>query len=67
MNVKLLIDALVRHTMTLIAQLATASGGRTPLAHVANQVFIELVAELERRGVRSRVIADMFGLALRSY
>ncbi len=67
MNVKILIDAIVRQTTVLIAQLATAAGIRAPLAHIANQVFLELVTELEAQGVGRKVIADMFGLALRSY
>ena len=67
MNVKVLIDAIVRQTTVLIAQLATSAGIRAPLAHIANQVFLELVAELEAQGVGRKVIADMFGLALRSY
>lgn len=67
MNAQLLITALVRQTTVLIAQVATASGGRTPLSHVANQVFLDLVTELERQGLGRKVIADMFGLALRSY
>jgi hypothetical protein len=66
-NVQILIDAMVRQTMVLVAQLATTAGMRAPLAQVANQVFLELVGELERQGVRQKVIADMFGLALRSY
>lgn len=63
----LLIDAIVRQTTVLIAQLSTTSGLRAPLAHVANQVFLDLVTELEGQGVGRKVIADMFGLALRSY
>jgi hypothetical protein len=67
MNVRLLIDAIVRETTVLIAQLATSGGLRAPLAHVAGQVFAELAAELEREGVTRKVSADMFGLALRTY
>lgn len=67
MNVNLLIDNIVRQTTLLIAQLATASGGRAPLAHVAGQVFLELVKELKAQGLGHKVIADMFGLALRTY
>lgn len=67
MNVQLLIDSFVRQTMVLIAQVATAGGVRAPLSQVANQVFLDLVAELHRQGLGSKVIADMFGLALRSY
>lgn len=67
MNVKLLIDAVIHQTTVLIAHLATSAGLRAPLAHVANQVFLDLVTELEAQGVGRKVIADMFGLALRSY
>lgn len=67
MNVNLLIDAIVRQTMVLIAQLATTSGGRTPLAHLANQVFLDLVGTLTSQGVGRRVIADMFGVSMSTY
>ncbi len=67
MHLKLLIDGIVRQTTVLIAQLSTASGVRAPLAHVADQVFLELAREIEAQGVRRQVVADMFGLALRSY
>jgi len=64
---KLLIDAIVRQTTVLIAALSTASGIRAPLAHVADQVFLELANEIEASGVGRKVVADMFGLALRTY
>src|SRR3954469_21107826 len=67
MNVKILIDSIVRQTTVLIAQLATAGGVRAPLAHIANQVFRELARELDAQGVSRKVSADMFGMALRSY
>ncbi len=67
MNVNALIDAVVRQTTVLIAHLATSAGMRAPLAHVANQVFLELVTELRSQGVGRKVIADMFGMALRTY
>ncbi len=67
MDPQVLIDALVRQTMVLIARLSTVDGVRSPLAHVANEAFIGLVRELESQGVGKKVIADMFGLALRSY
>jgi hypothetical protein len=67
MNLKLLIDGIVRQTTVLLAQLSTASGVRSPLAHVADQVFLELASEIEAQGVRRQVVADMFGMALRSY
>jgi len=63
----LLIEAIVRQTMVLIGQLATSAGIRAPLSRVADQVFLELVRELEQQGVRQKVVADMFGLALRTY
>ncbi len=67
MNRQLLIDAVVRQTMVLIAQLATSGGARTPLAHLAHQVFVDLTAELEAQGLSRKVTADMFGISLRSY
>lgn len=67
MHVKLLIDDIVRQTTILIAQLSTAAGVRAPLSSLADQVFLELARELENQGVRRTVVADMFGLALRSY
>ncbi|MCK6575366.1 hypothetical protein L6V77_30245 [Myxococcota bacterium] len=67
MNVNALIDAVVRQTTVLVAHLATSAGIRAPLAHVANQVFLELVRELRAQGVGRKVIADMFGMALRTY
>jgi hypothetical protein len=64
---KLLIDAIVRQTTVLIAALSTAAGIRAPLAHVADQVFLDLAKEIEAQGVGRKVVADMFGLALRTY
>lgn len=67
MNTKLLIDAIVRQTTVLIAQLSTAAGIRAPLANIADQVFVELAREIEAHGVSRKVAADMFGLAIRTY
>lgn len=67
MDTNLLIDAVVRQTTILLAQLATASGTRASVANVANQVFLDLVTELKGQGVGNKVIADMFGMVLRSY
>lgn len=67
MNVQLLIDSIVRQTTVLVAQIATSGGARAPLAHVANQVFLELTDELAAQGVSRKVSADMFGMALRTY
>jgi hypothetical protein len=63
----LLIDSIVRQTTVLIANLSTAAGIRAPLAHVADEVFLRLASEIEAQGVGHKVVADMFGLALRSY
>lgn len=67
MKSQILIDAIVRQTTVLIARLSTAEGSRSPLGHIANEVFAGLVTELENQGVSKKVIADMFGMALRSY
>lgn len=67
MSSQVLIDAIVRQTTVLIARLSTAEGARSPLGHIANEVFTGLVAELEQQGVSKKVVADMFGMALRSY
>ncbi len=67
MNAQVLIDSIVRQVTVLVAQLATSGGIRAPLAHVANQVFLDLARELQEQGVSRKVSADMFGMALRAY
>ena len=67
MDVTILVDAVVRQTTVLIAQLATGTGRRASLAHTANQIFESLVGELRTQGVGSKGIADMFGLSLRTF
>jgi len=67
MDTRYLINSIVRQTTVLIAQLSTAAGIRAPLARVADQVFLHLTQELESQGVRRKVVADMFGMALRTY
>lgn len=67
MNLQLLIDSIVRQTTVLIAQLATLHNVRAPLAHIANQIFLDLSNELFAQGVSRKVSADMFGMALRTY
>jgi hypothetical protein len=66
-NAQILIDALVQQVTVLIAQVATSGGLRAPIAHIANQVFVDLSLELEAQGVGRKVSADMFGMALRAY
>jgi hypothetical protein len=67
MNSQLIIDAIVRQTMVLIARLSTVDGVRSPLSHIADNVFIGLARELEQQRLGKKVVADMFGMALRSY
>src|ERR1051325_4529652 len=57
----------MRQTTVLVAELAPSRGLRPPLAHLADQVFLELTRELDAQGVSRKVSADMFGMALRSY
>jgi hypothetical protein len=57
----------MRQTTVLIAQLSAAAGIRAPLSHLADEVFLSLSKELEEQGVPKKIVADMFGLALRTY
>lgn len=66
-NITILVDAIVHQTTVLIAQLATAAGARASLSQTANQVFLDLVQELKEQGLGNKLIADMFGLTLRTY
>lgn len=67
MDTQLLIEAVVRQSMVLIAGLATHGGARTPLGQLGHQVFKDLALELEAQGVSRKVTADMFGISLRSF
>ncbi len=67
MRTNVLVDAIIRQTTVLIAQLTVHDGSRSPLTHLADEVFLSLSQELEDQGVTRTVVADMFGLALRSY
>ncbi len=67
MHSLLLIDQIMRQTTVLIAQISTTAGIRAPLAHLADDVFLHLTREIERQGVSRKVVADMFGMALRGY
>ena len=67
MNRQLVIAQIVRQNMVLIAHLATQGGTRAPLFDVAERVFRGLVDELVAQRLSHKVIADMFGLALRTY
>jgi DNA-binding MarR family transcriptional regulator len=61
------IDAIMRQTIVLIAQFSATAGIRAPLAHLADEVFLKLSEELESQGVSRKLVADMFGMALRTY
>lgn len=61
------IEVVVQAAMLQVARVATAGGARVSLARVADQVFLELTSELARQGLTKSVIADMFGMALRTY
>jgi chromosome segregation and condensation protein ScpB len=67
MNPQALVEAIVQQTTVLIAQVSTSAGIRAPLAGVADQVFLSLAREIEAQGVGRKVVADMFGLAIRTY
>jgi hypothetical protein len=67
MNPQALIAAIVQETTVLIAQISTTAGIRAPLARVADQVFLSLAREIESQGVGRKVVADMFGMAIRTY
>jgi hypothetical protein len=67
MTTDLLIRGIVTQTAVLIAQLATQQGARASLTHLTDQLFLELVRELEVLGVPRKVSGQMFGLGLRTY
>jgi len=67
METETLIETLLCRTMVEIAQLATAGGARVPLARLADRTFLELTRELARQGLTTKVIADMLGVAPRTY
>ncbi len=62
-----LVDTLVRQSMVMVARLATSGGYRSPLTHVADQIFAELTKALREQGLAHKVIADMFGMSIRAY
>jgi hypothetical protein len=66
-NPELLIDAIVRQTVVLIAEIVTASESRPQLARIADDIFGSLVSTLRSQAVSNKAIADMFGLTLRTY
>ena len=67
MNPQILIDAVVHRTVVFIAQLATAGGVRAPLGPRGQRGFPGVDERVLSQGVKKKVIADMFGMALRTY
>lgn len=67
MDTTVFINSIMRQTIVLIAQFAATAGIRAPLAHLADEVFLNLSSELESQGLSRKLVADMFGMALRSY
>jgi hypothetical protein len=67
MNERILIDAIVQQTVVLLAQLSTTDGVRSPLSHIADEVFLDLIEQLENQKLGKKIITNMFGLTLRSY
>lgn len=61
------IETLVEHALVLVARAATQRGARPSLAHVGELAFATLNRELQRQGVTTKVIADMLGMAPRTY
>ena len=61
----LLIDALLHQLARLVVQLAVEE--RSSLSHVTDVFQLHLVHELRSQGLAHKVIADMFGLPLRTY
>lgn len=67
MNSQLLVDAIARQSLVFMSQVSSAEGAPSPLQHAADEVFVSVVRELEEQGFGGKVIAGMFGLALRAY
>ena len=67
MNVRILIDGIVRQTTVLIAQLATSGGLRAPWRTSRVRCSSSLPRSSRARAITKKVTADMFGMALRSY
>lgn len=67
MHPSLLIDGVVRQFAALIAQLVHATDLRPTLADLPTRVFAEVDDALRRQGVRTSLLAGLFGLKLRTY
>jgi hypothetical protein len=67
MNTRLLIDEVLTELAGFIATLATLNGARTLVADLPDRFFYRLATALEAQGLSKKLVADMSGLALRSY
>jgi len=62
-----LIDAVVRQMMELVAEIAVAEGKRAPLSDITSNAYLDLCRALSAKGLSSKVIADMFGITVRAH
>lgn len=67
MDVESLVHLVAVQAAGLIGRLATSEGGRAPMATLESTFMRALVSELEQQGLSQRVIADMFGVSVRTY
>lgn len=67
MNTRLLIDEVLAEVAGFVATLATHNGARTLVADLPDRFFYRLATALEAQGLSKKLVADMSGLALRSY
>lgn len=67
MNTALLIDGLLRECASLVAAITRAADHRPSLAELPSRVFAEVDDALRREGLRASLLADLFGLKLRTY
>lgn len=67
MSRALLIDAVLRDFAELLATLATSGDARASVGNVTDDLFAHLAASLKRKGIRQKVVADMFGMPLSTF
>lgn len=67
LNTRLVIDHVLMEVATFVAQLATLRGARSLVADAPDRFFYHLASALEAQGLSKKLVADMCGLALRSY
>ena len=67
LNTRLVIDNVLMEVASFVAQLATLRGARSLVADAPDRFFYHLASALEAQGLSKKLVADMCGLALRSY